>query len=186
MACQPIANSGRKIICAMCLLKNSCALVTWRRTGPSASDVRTVERRFQHTVNPGSRFRHPINGAPDRPRVVRNLPGSSGARFLSRRTVAAIVCLAGVHAGGPVLTSDAATPTGEVSTRASGSAAALDGGFRVLGGGDAGPVGGTPGPGGGCAEDRAGLAGLLENDRTGVAQLDRGGRMLATDALPRR
>ena len=35
----------------MCPLKNSCALVTWRRTAPPASDVRTVERRSQHTVS---------------------------------------------------------------------------------------------------------------------------------------
>ena len=35
----------------MCPLKNSCALVTWRRTAPPASDVRTIERRSQHTVS---------------------------------------------------------------------------------------------------------------------------------------
>ena len=32
-------------------LKNSCALVTWRGTAPPASDVRTVEKRSQHTVS---------------------------------------------------------------------------------------------------------------------------------------
>ena len=35
-------------------LKNSCALVTWRRTGPPARDVRTIERHSPHTVNSNS------------------------------------------------------------------------------------------------------------------------------------